>query len=289
MARRRRYQRRTGASVLAVLVVAGVYLYTNHQNNNSNSTQQQGPNLVHHAAQKQGNVDYGSVEDDRPTTSLARSVLTDSVKERLNANSIHYNGVGAFIINDDKTNLDASISSAPYVQLKPVDSLQRPQVANAWLNRSSRQYQSRDETGNNARIYPAGWHQLRIGGRYEMLYNRGHSIGYALAGSVRGFDASEANERNITTQTAWANQASNGDSDNTGQNYFESQVRHALDQNQRVRYRVTPIYDGNNLVPSGSHLEAKSSNGRLEFNVFVPNVQPGVTINYATGTASLAN
>ena len=121
-----------------------------------------------------------------------------------------------------------------------------------------------------------------------MLYNRGHSIGYALAGSVRGFDASEANPQNITAQTAWANQASNGNDSNTGQNYYETQVRRAQDSRKTVRYRVTPVYDGDNLVPSGSHLEAKSSDGSLEFNVFVPNVEPGVVINYSTGYAKVA-
>lgn len=280
--------RKRQVSVAGVVIALGVFALQQTVLKDNNGTQVTKTNYAQSSVKSDAKVNYGSTSDEHPNESLASSVLTANVVKQLGTNSVRFNGNGAFILNDNKTDLNAKVSSAPYVQLAKQDSLGRAGVANALLTKASRQYQSRDQTGNSRQMQPVGWHQLSIGGNYKMLYNRGHSIGYALAGSVRGFDASEANPQNITPQTAWANQASNGNDSNTGQNYYETQVRRAQDNRKTVRYRVTPVYDGDNLVPSGSHLEAKSSDGSLEFNVFVPNVEPGVVINYSTGYAKVA-
>lgn len=280
--------RKRQVSVAGVVIALGVFALQQTVLKDNNGTQVTKTNYAQSSVKFDEKVNYGSTADEHPNESLASSVLTANVVKQLGTNSVRFNGNGAFILNNNKTDLNAKVSSAPYVQLAKQDSLGRAGVANALLTKASRQYQSRDETGNSRQMQPVGWHQLSIGGNYKMLYNRGHSIGYALAGSVRGFDASEANPQNITAQTAWANQASNGNDSNTGQNYYETQVRRAQDNRKTVRYRVTPVYDGDNLVPSGSHLEAKSSDGSLEFNVFVPNVEPGVVIDYSTGYAKVA-
>lgn len=269
----------TVATVLGLLTLGGC-----NSLSQASSTHHYRTHYVHHGYRRHYNrSDDGSSK--RISEQLADSVMTLNIKQQLGSN-IKYNGHGAFIVNDNKSTLNANVHVAPYAT-NEVDKMGRPTVGNAFLNKTCRQYKNRQETGNGASDWkPKGFHQLSdLKGGYTHAYDRGHLLGYALVGGIKGFNASESNPKNIATQTAWANEA--GDKDNTGQNYYEGIVRKALDKGKKVRYQVQDVYDGNNIVPSGAHIQAKSTDGSVDFNVFVPNVQSNIKINYATGYAQV--
>ena len=126
---------------------------------------------------------------------------------------------------------------------------------------------------------PTGWKQKQYNGEY--LYNRCHLIGYQLT-------AENDNEKNLITGTRYMNVEGMLPFENQVAEYIKNQ---AENENNHVLYRVTPIYEGENLLASGVQIEAKSveDNGEsICFNVYVYNVQPGITIDYSTGESKLA-
>lgn len=122
---------------------------------------------------------------------------------------------------------------------------------------------------------PTGWEQEKYNGEY--LYNRCHLIGHQLA-------AENDNEKNLITGTRYMNVEGMLPFENMVAKYIEETGNHVL-------YRVTPIFEGENLLASGVQMEAYSveDNGAgICFNVYVYNVQPGVIIDYSTGASKLA-
>ena len=134
-----------------------------------------------------------------------------------------------------------------------------------------------EERGNIGQVKPTGWQTVKydfVDGKY--LYNRCHLIGFQLTGE-------NANERNLITGTRYLNVEGMLPFENMVADYIKETGNHVL-------YRVTPVFDGNNLVARGVQMEAKSveDNGEgICFNIYAYNCQPGVTIDYATGESAL--
>ena len=140
--------------------------------------------------------------------------------------------------------------------------------------------QPAEERGTIGNVRPSGWHTVKyndlIDGNY--LYNRCHLIAYCLAGE-------NANEKNLITGTRYLNVQGMLPFENLTADYVKETGNHVL-------YRVTPIFEGDNLLASGVLMEAESveddGDGVL-FCVYVYNVQPGVEIDYATGENHTSN
>ena len=129
-------------------------------------------------------------------------------------------------------------------------------------------------------VNPSGWLNKKydtslVDGGY--IYNRCHLIGFQLTGENN-------NEKNLITGTRYLNIE--------GMLPFENMIaRYVKETENHVLFRVTPVFDGDNLVASGVLMEAMSveDNGEdLSFAVFAYNVQPGIAINYKTGESVLS-
>ena len=135
-----------------------------------------------------------------------------------------------------------------------------------------------EDRGNISQVKPSGWQTVKydiVDGKY--LYNRCHLIGFQLTGE-------NANEKNLITGTRYMNVDGMLPFENLVADYVKETENHVL-------YRVTPVYEGDDLVARGVQMEGLSVEDEGEgvsFNVFVYNVQPGITIDYATGESALS-
>ena len=182
-----------------------------------------------------------------------------------------YSGEPYVVLGGNWPDFDVEdLTTEPFEYYSELDSLGRCGVAYANVCLEIMPTEPRGEIGQ---VKPSGWQTVKydcVDGKY--LYNRCHLIGYQLAGE-------NANRRNLITGTRYMNVTGMLPFENMVDNYVEETGNHVL-------YRVTPIFEGTELVARGVLMEAFSVEDGGEgicFNVFVYNVQPGITIDYATG------
>lgn len=188
-----------------------------------------------------------------------------------------YDGEEYIVLNNNVPEFSESdLVEESYEEYSKLDSLDRCGTAMACIGTDIMPTEKR---GNIGSVKPSGWQTVKydiVDGKY--LYNRCHLIGYQLTGE-------NANERNLITGTRYFNV--------DGMLPFEDMVAdYVKETDQHVLYRVTPVFEGDNLVASGVQMEALSVEDEGEgicFNVYVYNVQPGIAIDYATGDSELSS
>ena len=194
-------------------------------------------------------------------------LITENIPDYTDKIYVEVNGNKAEFSDEDKKRTDA------FELYTDLDELGRCGVAYANI---CKELMPTEKRGSIGMIKPSGWQLAKydsVDGKY--LYNRSHLIGFQLAGE-------NANEKNLITGTRYFNVV--------GMLPFENEIaEYVKETNNHVLYRVTPVFKDTELVARGVKIEAYSvedSGEGVEFNVFVYNVQPDITINYQDGTSS---
>ncbi len=182
-----------------------------------------------------------------------------------------YCGEPYTVVNDNVPDFDeADFTVNSFELYSDLDSLGRCGAAYANLGTDLMPTEGREDISS---VYPTGWVQNvydEVSGGY--LYNRCHLIAFELA-------AENANEKNLITGTRYLNVEGMLPFENMVADYIKETKNHVL-------YRVTPVFEGDNLVASGVQMEAQSvedDGDGILYNIYCYNVQPGITIDYATG------
>lgn len=156
------------------------------------------------------------------------------------------------------------LSTTSFENYSPLDKLGRVGQANGIIGIDLMPTDKREEI---AHVRPSGWQS----NRGAHVYDRSHLIAFQLAGE-------NDNDKNLMTGTRFMN---------LNMIPFENEVADYVKKTKKhVRYRVTPVFRGDDLVAQGVIMEAMSveDNGKsVKYNVFLPNFQKGVTIDYKTG------
>ena len=192
------------------------------------------------------------------------------------SNIPEYSGNPYTEINGNVPNISESeIQTETYETYSELDELGRCGTAEAVLGLETMPTEDRESIGM---VKPSGWQTIRyddiVDGNY--LYNRCHLIAFQLS-------SENVNEKNLITGTRYMNVEGMLPFENMVADYIKETGNH-------VFYRVTPIFEGDNLVVNGVQMEAYSiedAGSGIEFNVFVYNVQTQIEINYATGESRL--
>ena len=218
-----------------------------------------------------------TTEQSKPTEKPNNNIVGTGTATAVNPSTLPaFSGTAYTTVNNNQPNFSAAeLTTIGYEKYSSLDSLNRCGVALASCGKEIMPG-ANEERKSISSIKPTGWIQKTysgISGGY--LWNRCHLIGWQLS-------AENANKQNLITGTRYMNINGMLPFENMAADYIKETGNH-------VAYRVTPIFEGRNLVCSGVQIEAYSieDNGEgICFNVYCYNVQPGITINYATGDSS---
>ena len=204
------------------------------------------------------------------TVEIQKETVENTVAE---PNIPAYKGTACIAMNDNMPDFSIrDLQAKSFLRFSKLDKLKRTGTGMACLGKDLLPTETRTQMGD---VQPSGWQNVKYDDLIEdgYLYNRSHVIGHQLCGD-------NGSAENLFTGTSYLNSDS--------MLYFENIAAGYLEKNKdgHVLYRVTPVYEGNNLVATGVQMEAFSIEDfgkSVCYNVFLYNVQPGISIDYKTG------
>lgn len=218
-------------------------------------------------------IDFSTIDIELPSF-INDMLYQESISAEELANIPDFDGENVVVkVNQNRpdfTEEELSLSNGYWQKFSDLDYLNRVGKAEAMLHRELMPTEDRGDISN---VYPTGWNQKKLADGV-WLYNRSHSIGHQMTGE-------DANWKNLFTGTQQLNQIYMVQYENEVANYLRQ-------TNNHVRYRVTPLFRDQELLPRAVQMEAQSiEDDEIAFNIIIHNVQDGVAINYQTGIATV--
>ena len=220
----------------------------------------------------QGQTDSGKDSNTQSGTKVAAEEKGSDSESYVTVDDVPaYSGEPYVEVNDNQPEFtEEELTTVSYEDYSELDELGRCQSAEACIGQDLMPTETRESISS---VKPTGWKNKSydtVDGGY--VYNRCHLIGFQLTGE-------NANEENLITGTRYMNVE--------GMLPFEDEVAaYIKETDNHVMYRVTPVFEGDDLIASGVQMQAESvedDGAGISFNVYVYNVQPYVVIDYRTG------
>lgn len=199
------------------------------------------------------------------------NISTDNLRVTENDIPLYDGSTKNIVLNNNKSGL--AIDSMIDLSFSNLDSKNRVGVASAILTPETYHgSENRAEESNISNIKSTGLKNKKINGSY--IYNRSHLIEYAYKGvQTDSVLTLISGTRDFNANMDWVMLK------------YETMVQQAVKSGKTVYYEVNPVFHGDNIVATGVQMRAVSTDGSLEFNVFIYNVQDGVIINYSNGNS----
>lgn len=214
---------------------------------------------------------------------LNKKVSEEKLKIRYCRNfSSTKNELNYFVVNNNIAEISfpkEREEETGYIKEHSTDNQDRPAGARYFIKQGDVGYPRSDS------IIPSYWNRLKRTTDYDKFFRRGHLIASTFGGDKKMSDTSNRGKLSQFIQTKWSNENDKGRNPYC-QWHFEKIIKNTV-VTESVCMASRPIYrNKTDVIPIGIHMQAVTKSESL-FNVFIPNLDPNIKINYKKCTFKL--